>query len=267
MWGDYRLDAARTVESAGHSYFRVSSQHPDRIMAYHDLIYMLEGEWGIGQGNEHFLLRPGHVLILHAGQHHFGTQPCSPETRTMYVHFSDEGDRIPQRSDDLSLPSVLPSLIDCSGSTRIRRLFTDLIYFQTANSVNREIICASTVRLLLCELSNIVHGQEASRMVVYRSIRFMQDNPGRFIHEDELAAHLSVSSRTLRDQFKTATGKTPYRYQLEQKLHAVADMLLFFPEMTLRELAFNYGFCDEFHLSKAFKRFYGKSPADYRKRP
>ncbi|MBC5757173.1 AraC family transcriptional regulator [Blautia sp. BX19] len=28
--------------------------------------------------------------------------------------------------------------------------------------------------------------------------------------------------------------------------------------------AINYGFCDEFHLSKAFKKHFGLSPSQYR---
>ena len=266
MWGCYRLDAVREVESAGHCYFRIPSVHPDRVMRYHDLIYLMDGEWTICQGSESFTMRPGQILILHAGQHHFGAEPCRAGTRTMYVHVSDGGDRILHDAGGTEEPGALPSLIDCGDNTRIRRLFTDLIYYRSARSGNRDTVCSATAQLLFCELSDIVHGRESSSRVVYRTIRYIQDNPGRFLREDELSEHLAVSGRTLRDRFRAATGVTPYRYQMDLKLHAVAGMLVSFPEMTLRELALNYGFFDEFHLSKAFKRQYGISPAEYRKR-
>lgn len=45
----------------------------------------------------------------------------------------------------------------------------------------------------------------------------------------------------------------------------VRQFLLTQPETTLREVALNYGFYDEFHLSKAFKKQFGVSPSKYRK--
>ena len=81
----------------------------------------------------------------------------------------------------------------------------------------------------------------------------------------ELAAAAYVSERTLRNRFLRLYGKTPHQYQMERKLQGVRQMLMDFPAMPLREVAGNYGFCDEFHLSKAFKSAFGLSPAAYRR--
>ena len=47
-------------------------------------------------------------------------------------------------------------------------------------------------------------------------------------------------------------------------LEMVRQFLLTQPDTKLREAAINYGFCDEFHLSKAFKKHFGLSPSQYR---
>ena len=60
-------------------------------------------------------------------------------------------------------------------------------------------------------------------------------------------------------------GKTFSAFQMESKLEMVRQFLLTQPETTLREVALNYGFYDEFHLSKAFKKLFGVSPSKYRK--
>ena len=51
---------------------------------------------------------------------------------------------------------------------------------------------------------------------------------------------------------------------METKLEMVRQFLLSQPDTKLREAAVNYGFYDEFHLSKAFKKQFGLSPSQYR---
>ena len=47
----------------------------------------------------------------------------------------------------------------------------------------------------------------------------------------------------------------------------VRQFLLTQPGVKLHETALNFGFCDEFHLSRSFRRRYGVSPDRYRKDP
>ena len=44
----YDLNAERTIESCGHCYFKDRTMHLERVLPCHDLIYLTEGEWGIG---------------------------------------------------------------------------------------------------------------------------------------------------------------------------------------------------------------------------
>jgi len=61
--------------------------HPDRVTEYHDLIYIQEGGWDVWEEEQLFRLRPGDVLLLFQGRHHFGRVPCSRGTRWIYIHF------------------------------------------------------------------------------------------------------------------------------------------------------------------------------------
>ena len=73
------------------------------------------------------------------------------------------------------------------------------------------------------------------------------------------------SGKTLRLSFLSRFGKTFYQYQLDSKLGQVCIYLLEYPNMRLNEIAYILGFCDEFHMSKVFKKKYGVSPNLYRK--
>ena len=55
-------------------------------------------------------------------------------------------------------------------------------------------------------------------------------------------------------------------YQMDLKLEMVKEFLIHQPQAKLHEAAVNFGFYDEFHLSKAFRKKYGQPPSKYRSR-
>lgn len=91
---------------------------------------------------------------------------------------------------------------------------------------------------------------------------------------EHLAEAISLS--TLADQaglspfhfvrvFKQATGRTPHRYLLERRLERARELLLC-RSRALAEVAVETGFCDQSHLTLHFKRTYGLTPGEFRRR-
>ncbi len=255
----YNLTAERAVTAAGYCHYKSPSRHPDRIMDCHDLIFMVDGEWDIGQDGESFCLHTGDVMILSAGHHHYPTGLCAKDTKTIFFHCTaDESDFLPGATS-------LPVIISAYHTHRIRRLFDDIVYFYATQSSNREDILSSLVKLVFCELYSLTQSEAVSDPLVNKTIRMFQENPSRFISGDELAKEFSVSERTIRNSFLTSMGKTPMQFQTEQKLLAIRSRLLNERDITLREFAEDYGFCDEFYLSKLFKKQFGITPSAFRK--
>ena len=52
---------------------------------------------------------------------------------------------------------------------------------------------------------------------------------------------------------------------LEYKIKEAISYFDMFPEMSIKETAYNLGFYDEYHFSKQFKRIVGVSPHKYKK--
>ena len=63
-----------------------------------------------------------------------------------------------------------------------------------------------------------------------------------------------MSTSTLIKHFKKVTGTTIYQYQLNTKLEMARLLLANEQQISLKEIAASYGFCDEFHFSKLFKK-------------
>lgn len=104
----------------------------------------------------------------------------------------------------------------------------------------------------------------SSHNILAEASRLIQTTPQTFFTGKDLADRFFVCERTLSNQFKKAYGKTLYVYQMDVKLEMVRQFLLSQPEVKLHETALNFGFCDEFHMSRTFKRKYGVSPSQYR---
>lgn len=80
----------------------------------------------------------------------------------------------------------------------------------------------------------------------------------------QLARSLGVAYSGFRKAFKASTGYAPWQYLLNLRLvHARRQLAA--SDVTLDEVAFSLGFSSAFHLSTAFKKAYGQSPALWRK--
>ena len=128
----------------------------------------------------------------------------------------------------------------------------------------RETRLAALFQLLLAALWDAEHTPAPSpdEEFVQNVVRFLQENPHRFFHQKELAARFFVCEKTLSRRFSAVMGETPCQFQRKYRLEAVHAFLLSHPNVSLRQAAANFGFCDEFHLSKAYKQHYGVSPGN-----
>lgn len=80
-----------------------------------------------------------------------------------------------------------------------------------------------------------------------------------------LARHAGVSERTLRRYFRTELGLSPERYIQQARLTKAMQLLLDRrPVRTVIEVALEVGYSNHSAFSAAFRRFTGRSPAEFR---
>ena len=81
----------------------------------------------------------------------------------------------------------------------------------------------------------------------------------------EVASHVGLSTSYFSRLFKQITGKNYSAYLLTCKLQACRTQLLF-TDHSIQEIADSLGMCNGNYLSNLFKKTYGESPREYRKR-
>ncbi|MBR4880527.1 MAG: helix-turn-helix transcriptional regulator, partial [Clostridia bacterium] len=96
-------------------------------------------------------------------------------------------------------------------------------------------------------------------------IEYINNNLGEHLTLEVLCEHFHTNRTTLARRVKEATGKSPIRYILEERLRRSRTELEE-GELSVSEVAEKYGFSDDNYFIRAFKKQYGISPLKFRKR-
>lgn len=82
---------------------------------------------------------------------------------------------------------------------------------------------------------------------------------------ENLCEYVSRSESQTIKIFKSAYGITPYAYILNQKISLAKGMLIN-TNLSVKQIAYNLSFTDEYYFSNVFKNKVGVSPGKYRKK-
>ncbi len=252
------------VTEANINFYAAPFVHPKRIMPEHDFIYLLQGEWKIGQNDEKFELKKDSLLILTGGNTHFGVSPCLPGTKTMYFHLSrsHEETLLPAAEPPFSDGVYVDTLINAANNKTIKKLFAEIINEKLSGNQRKADLY---FELLLCELAES-QGYSEGVGIATKLKNIIHSNPEKFFSNKELAEMTHVSVKTAETKFKAVQGKTIHQYILDFKMKEAISYFDIFPEISIKEIAYNLGFYDEYHFSKQFKKIIGISPNNYKKR-
>ena len=84
-------------------------------------------------------------------------------------------------------------------------------------------------------------------------------------HVAAVAKKLGHSYESFRKKFRAAVGVAPGQFHLEARIDRAAA-LLHQGRHSIKEISDELSFCDEFYFSRCFKRRFGQSPRDFRRR-
>lgn len=246
------------ITEANINFYAQPFVHPKRNLSEHDFIYILQGEWKFGQNDEEYIAKKDDVLLLSANNTHYGILPCQPNTKTMYFHVTNE--------NDFSYPSphtsnCIKSHMNASANPNIKKYFSEIV---NAKLQNKQKKADLYFQLLLYEICDIDTNQESNNIALHIK-NIIHNNPEKFFGNAELSKMCKVSVKTAENKFKAVYGTTIHQYILNFKIEEAIEFFKKFKDMTIKEVAYNLGFYDEYHFSKQFKRIKGLSPSEYRK--
>ncbi len=204
----------------------------------------------------------GDVITVNPGEMHDGA-PVQGRVRAWRMLYIDPGLVGRALHEDLqgTVEIARPALRDPLLTACFAQLFAG-ITAPVPESLAVEESLLRTLSLLVAR-----HGSRPLRMhgqppCVARALRQMDDAPERSVTLAELAALSGVSRFQLLRGFARFVGTTPHAYLLQQRVRLARRLLS--AGRHPAEAAAEAGFADQSHLTRAFRRQLGITPARYR---
>ena len=97
------------------------------------------------------------------------------------------------------------------------------------------------------------------------AIRFISQNYADRITNDDLAKVCGLSVRAFERQFQAAYHSSPHDYLRQLRVRMSCSALVF-SRKSLAEVATEFGFADQSHFTKEFRKFMAETPRAYRSR-
>lgn len=109
---------------------------------------------------------------------------------------------------------------------------------------------------------NWCRGMQDSR--IGRALALIHDEPGRLWKVGALAEATGMSRARFASRFHELVGESPISYLTDWRMHCASRELMA-DRKTLAAISFDHGYASEIAFSRAFKRWSGLLPSDYRR--
>ena len=244
-----------------------------------ELAFILSGEGRYRFGEEICTVKEGDLLIINPGVKHQALAYPEAEVPTTEFFVGALDIRIAGYPDNtLPVPGG-GHVLHTAGELR-QRLFRICSAMEAENAVCREgryfLLKAYLMQLLLlvireqCEPVEKTGGyafESANRKyVVEQIVNYFEDHYNEKISLDQIAENMYLSPFYISKIFKSETGDTPIRHLINIRLEKAKELLEGGYEGSIQEIAATVGYDDAYHFSKLFKKHYGISPSQARKK-
>ena len=203
---------------------------------------------------EKYPLKPANVVLIppYTG---FSTRSYQ-EFDHFFLHFTapEPFDRVKRQIFTFPAGTLFPELVGKIGDTAGTPL--QMLYIRLA---------ALLVLSQLPRQAFLADAGEVMDVRIKHAVNILEQDLGRKTDNRKLARKVGMSLNSFYTLFAEETGSSPKHYFLSLKMEQARKLLLH-SRRTIQEIAQDTGFADRYCFSKAFKKFYDFSPAEYRKR-
>ena len=245
----------------------------------HDFYTIVWVKQGSGQhliDFETYEIRDNQVFFLSPGKIHQVHTPTRPTG--CVISFSKDFLLINDISEDFMINVHLfrqygeapPLEPDMAMSQKLGRIVDDMYEIFCGELVHKEAALGALMKLFLihsntvCDLPQEDNTNLNGSHLVRDFKKLVEANYKKKHKVSEYADSLFITPKYLNEVFKNLAGYAPKDYILE-RISTEAKRQLLFSKRTIKEVAFDLGFKEQFHFSAFFKKHIGVSPKEFRR--
>jgi len=239
----------------------------DEIHDFYEIAIILKGTAVFMMDGRYYPLHENQICILDKGIIHANGWKKTEAESALILWLNVMGSKLRIHSTSYSKNRSYSSGMDIIG------LDESLIYeivreLKSKRSGYEDVISLYTKSFLtmICrrlESNTIYSGNVWNKLIVKEAEEYIAENITSRITLQEMSRHLAVSQNYLSMLFRQIKEQSLLDYVHEMKINKSKPLL--HTTMTLSEIAQHFGFYDQFHFSKVFKKYTKISPSQFRK--
>jgi len=235
-----------------------------RDFPYYSIEFVARGQGTLTLAGRTVPLFPGRVFSYGPGIPHRIRMDSDDPLVKYFVDFT--GRKALKLLEDHNLAPGTP--VRLASPEAVLRVFDDLIANGSGGRRYGPPIAATLVELLVLKIAEAAAAEDSYRAVAfstYQSCReFIRNHSLTLKSLEEIAEACHVDEAYLCRLFSRFDDQSPYQYLMQLKMSAAAVRLQGEGKL-VKQIAYELGFNDPFHFSRAFKKVFGLSPAAFRK--
>lgn len=227
-------------------------KNPSRL--WDGFILVTEGEVNFKSKNQALqIVKKGGIIFLKKGQEYF----VESKNRCSYITTAYDF-----TSDSPKTLSEMPSVCECN--TVQMKIIEEITRKWQQKLDDSFMFCKIELLKLYFDFikEHTVGHSLVNDKIISLAIEFIHENFKRNFKTGEIAAYCSASESHLRLKFLKQTGKTITEYRDDLRIKSAKELLTsgFF---SVKETAYELGFCDVYYFTKFFSFYTGVTPARY----
>jgi AraC family transcriptional regulator, transcriptional activator for feuABC-ybbA operon len=261
----------------------------ERTIEDHELVLVAGGEGFLRIGGNALPLKKGTLLYLHFDEWHSIEAKHGSPINFFSVHFSwmlsthnpeswsyhrdinyylKDKSQNGQNWSSVDDPGLLPfpSTMEISNYDRLEELYIQLTKTyhekEIGYSMKLSILCQQLI-YEVCRERFFPLDRKANMKRLDKAVAYIERHYTEKIRTSDLSECISLSESNMIKLFKNNFGKTPVEYINQVRVNRAKELLLY-SHKSVKEIAFETGFNDEFYFSRVFKKMEGKSPRSFK---
>lgn len=222
--------------------------------------FVVHGTGQLTLNGEEFVLRPGTGFVYGPGFPHLIRTDAAVPMKKYFAVFSGRP-AVKLLKECHLLPGTVVHVAD---PVHIQGVFDDLIQYGLSDHSDRNRMCGVALQYLVMKMRDlsIPQGQGVTRAfeTYQRCRKFIEEHYRENRSLKEVATACRVDMAYLCRLFQRFGRQSPFQYLQHLRMNRAVDMLRTSGRM-VKEVASELDFSDQYNFSRAFKKFYGVSPA------
>jgi len=255
--------------------------YPDHAHAYYEMVYIHKGS-GTHHLNALVLpYRAGDLFLLAPGDHHFFD--IKKSTHFTFIKFTDSYYQVRQHlmphNWQMHTPASLMQLkifkesklvLDEPSRTILRKSVENIVAY---DKHHKEAWASPVIFYQLLSILGIVREAAGKEHVIINGHFPKTEEISSYIHQHihnrdnlqipAIAGHFNIAPAYFSTYFKRCFGMG-YRNYTDQYRNKLIEKRLLTGRLTLKQIATEFGFTDESHLVKYFRKQVGMSPSEFK---